>query len=257
VPVTAEGPSYSTPSKQASSTSTTRRSDAPAQGIPTASLTTVKPARSSEPTEASHKSAPSVQATTSPAVPPTKPTEAPQPHPLPGRGVKVPEPASKGNYSRNFLAGKTSLKPAYESVTDINTVTPPHIPVFLANSEVLCYPLAGAGGRLAMHPVAQIGRMPTLPQHVECGSAVVAFELDPFQPSRVFAASEDSKIRIFEKGQCRELTGEYVAVTLACLTRRQTPAWTMSWRSRHIRQRPIFCCPCPKMAGVLASAYGR
>lgn len=60
------------------------------------------------------------------------------------------------------------------------------------------FPLSGAGGRLAVHPVASTGRLPTSIPSLVCGANIVDFELDPFDCTRVAVASDDSKIRVFK-----------------------------------------------------------
>lgn len=60
------------------------------------------------------------------------------------------------------------------------------------------FPLSGPGGRLAVHPISAVGRLPTLIPALVSGATVVEFELDPFDPTRVFVAADDSRVRVFE-----------------------------------------------------------
>lgn len=66
-----------------------------------------------------------------------------------------------------------------------------------ANRLFMYFPLAGPGGRLGVHPVAAKGRLPTQIPSLAVGATIVDFELDPFDETRVFIASDDSKIRVF------------------------------------------------------------
>jgi hypothetical protein len=67
-----------------------------------------------------------------------------------------------------------------------------------ANSTYLFIPLAGAGGPLGVHSLDKKGRLPTRLPAFSSGSALVSFELDPFDRSKAYVAGDDGKIRIFE-----------------------------------------------------------
>jgi coronin-7 len=76
-----------------------------------------------------------------------------------------------------------------------------------ASDEYFFYPLAGPGGRLAVHSVAQKGRLPTHAPSLACGSDIVDFAFDPFDGKRVYIACADAKIRTFYVPE--RLEGDY------------------------------------------------
>lgn len=66
-----------------------------------------------------------------------------------------------------------------------------------------------------MHATVAVGRFPTAIHSLVAGAGIVDFELDPFDPQRVFIASDDSRIRVFKvpnAGLKEDMTD--VAVTL-------------------------------------------
>lgn len=66
-----------------------------------------------------------------------------------------------------------------------------------ANHLFMFFPLAGAGGRLGVHRIADTGRLPTAIHSIVAGATIVDYELDPFDPTRVFVACEHSRIRSY------------------------------------------------------------
>lgn len=137
---------------------------------------------------------------------PSKP--APTNSPIPS--ASAPAPASTGtpksttsgaapsaHWSRSFLIGKTPLKPAYEGLSGLSTTAPPEQPMLRCNPRFLVFPLGGAGGRLAVHPTRQTGRLPSVMPGLVCGATITSFELDPFDHTRVYVACDDAKIRLF------------------------------------------------------------
>ncbi|GAA5824139.1 hypothetical protein JCM11251_001537 [Rhodosporidiobolus azoricus] len=101
-------------------------------------------------------------------------------------------------WSRKFLTGKTSLKPDYFDVKDLSATMGNDVQLLKATSLYLLYPLSGPGGRIAVHPLSQKGRLPTHPPALQSGATVVDFEVDPFLPTRVFVAGDDGAVRVFE-----------------------------------------------------------
>ncbi|KAL8287521.1 hypothetical protein RQP46_003379 [Phenoliferia psychrophenolica] len=116
--------------------------------------------------------------------------------------ARASPPAAAGatfnaGWSRKTLIGKTALKPDYHDVHGLSASMGADTQMLKANHLHFFFPLAGAGGRLGVHPLAAKGRLPTLIPSLVCGAGIVDFELDPFDPLRVFVASDDSKIRVF------------------------------------------------------------
>ncbi|GAA5943332.1 uncharacterized protein JCM15063_000767 [Sporobolomyces koalae] len=114
-------------------------------------------------------------------------------------------------WSRNFLLGKTPLKPDYFDVHDLSVTMSADIELVKANSDFFVFPLSGPGGRLAVHPIAHKGRLPVHIPALMCGSTVVNFELDPFDNRRVFVACDDDAVRVFEVPHAGALEEDYSA----------------------------------------------
>ena len=118
------------------------------------------------------------------------------------QGHKVATRPSNGKgdvrWSRNFLAGKTALKPDYEDVHGVATTKAASVQLLKASDQYFFYPLAGPGGRLAIHPIVDKGRLPTHAPSFSCGSDIVDFAVDSFDGKRVYIACADAKIYVFE-----------------------------------------------------------
>lgn len=102
------------------------------------------------------------------------------------------------HWSRSFLIGKTPLKPTFEGLSGLGSVAPPEQPMLRCNPCFLVFPLDGAGGRIAAHPLKKVGRLPAVIPAFVCGANLSALELDPFDHQRIYVACDDSKIRMFE-----------------------------------------------------------
>lgn len=50
---------------------------------------------------------------------------------------------------------------------------------------------------MGVHPLSAIGRFPTAIPSLLNGAGIVDFELDPFDPHRVFIAGDDSRIKVY------------------------------------------------------------
>lgn len=163
-------------------------------------------------------------------------------------------------WSRKFLAGKTPLKPDYFDVHDLSStmgndvqllkvrhalLAPSNIlssdDIFLqASSLYFFYPLAGTGGRLAFHPLARKGRLPVHPSCVSIGGTITDFAVDPFDPTRVFVAGDDSSIRVFslpsDPAEWKE--GEVLTEATRTLTgaSAQTPLFMITFLTRMFRR---------------------
>lgn len=123
-------------------------------------------------------------------------------------------------WSRKFLLGKTPLKPDYHDVHGLSATMSANAQMFKvsghglttvtfagtdvctqANRLFMYFPLAGPGGRLGVHPVALKGRLPVQIPALAVGAIIVDFELDPFDETKVYIASDDSKIRVFSSAR--------------------------------------------------------
>ncbi|PWN51165.1 DUF1900-domain-containing protein [Violaceomyces palustris] len=114
----------------------------------------------------------------------------------------VPRPFKTGTaapppWSRRFLAGNTPLQAAYQNLTNIDVGMAPDSRMIVANSKYLLFPLAGPGGRLGVHPVSELGRMPTLIPCFSAPSKLVDFAVDPFDERRVVTAHDDGSLRVW------------------------------------------------------------
>ncbi|GAA5883524.1 hypothetical protein JCM16303_005463 [Sporobolomyces ruberrimus] len=101
-------------------------------------------------------------------------------------------------WSRNFLLGKTPLKPDYYDVHDLSVTMSADVELLKANSQYFFFPMSGPGGRLAVHPLSSKGRLPVHIPALVSGSTIVNFEVDPFDTSRVFVACDDDAVRVFK-----------------------------------------------------------
>ncbi|GAA6027168.1 hypothetical protein JCM8097_002450 [Rhodosporidiobolus ruineniae] len=175
------------------------------------------PAIASQPSPAPPVAASTASSTPSsaPSVPTPKPFSIPAPQPAQPASkpnAAPPEPAAttasastrsagepfNPGWSRKFLTGKTALKPDYFDVKDLSATTGADVVLLKASSLFLFYPLSGPGGRLAVHPLSQKGRLPTHLPALQNGATVVDFEVDPFNPRRVVVAGDDGAVRVFE-----------------------------------------------------------
>ncbi|KAM0750734.1 DUF1900-domain-containing protein [Meredithblackwellia eburnea MCA 4105] len=148
-------------------------------------------------------------ATPAPAVAPTPSPEQSSPTPFTSSAASKPTSTPSNStvvggapfnpsWSRKFLAGKTPLKPDYHDVHGLSTTTGADVQLLKANAKSFFFPLAGPGGRIAVHPISAKGRLPTLIPALVCGAGVVDFDLDPFDPTKVVVANDDGKIRVFD-----------------------------------------------------------
>ncbi|GAA5989689.1 hypothetical protein JCM10908_000589 [Rhodotorula pacifica] len=137
------------------------------------------------------------------ATPPAKPANANPAGPSestskpPTKFASTPGQPYNPNWSRNFLAGKTPLKPDYFDVHDVSSTMGNDVQLLQANPTYIFYPLGGPGGRLAFHPLSRKGRLPVHASCVAIGGTITQFETDPFEATRVFVAGDDGSIRVF------------------------------------------------------------
>ncbi|GAA5897539.1 hypothetical protein JCM6882_003511 [Rhodosporidiobolus microsporus] len=164
--------------------------------VPTPTPTASAPAPSPAAAPAPSAAKPAPSATTSTAAKPS-PAPAAAAAPTPAAPRSADEPFNPG-WSRKFLTGKTPLKPDYFDVKDLSATMGNDVQLLKATSLYLLYPLSGPGGRLAVHPLSQKGRLPVHPPALQTGATVVDFEVDPFVPNRVFVACDDGAVRVFE-----------------------------------------------------------
>ncbi|GAA5860495.1 hypothetical protein JCM1840_000276 [Sporobolomyces johnsonii] len=176
---TANGKSSEPPTASLSSLSLNQPTPAPPPASPAA------PAAQASPVTVAASSAPT--ASSSPAAQRTV--------------TKSAKESFNPGWSRKFLAGKTPLKPDYFDVHDLSVTMSADVQLLKANWMYLFFPLGGPGGRLAVHPLASKGRFPTHIPALVCGASIVNFEIDPFDPTRVFIACDDDAIRIFKLPQ--------------------------------------------------------
>ena len=132
------------------------------------------------------------QAATAPAPSPSKPQPSLRPI-----TVTATQQGTPIRWSRSFLLGKTALKPDYDGVSGLDPTAPAELQLLKANTRWLTWPLADAGGRIGVHPVAQKGRLPTHVPSLVCGAAIVDFALDPFDENVLHVACVDGRVRIF------------------------------------------------------------
>ncbi|KAI9280147.1 hypothetical protein BC943DRAFT_311248 [Umbelopsis sp. AD052] len=66
-----------------------------------------------------------------------------------------------------------------------------------ASSKFIAVPIAGPGGRIGIISASKPGRLPTKVPSLQCGSSVVDFKFDPFNPNILVTASDDNKLRVW------------------------------------------------------------
>jgi coronin-7 len=208
----------STPAAESSSAQTQHRENT-AKSVPTplptesklpeASSSAVKAETRELTTEKVQTASPLAQNDTRPpSAQPVKQTHAEQASkaldPTPPRAVKAsPQPSSslpgqRPHWSRRFLAGSTPLISAHQNLSGLDTSTSPDSRAFEVNAKYFFYPVAGPGGRIAFHPLSATGRMPLSPPSIRFTSTFVDFAGDPFNPLRLYTASEDGKVRTWD-----------------------------------------------------------
>ncbi|BGP16134.1 hypothetical protein JCM10213v2_004128 [Rhodosporidiobolus nylandii] len=163
---------------------------------PTAGEGTTKAAPPTAASPAPSTSRPAPSSTSTPAAATSTASSTPLAAPSPA-AVKPGGPFNPG-WSRKFLTGKTPLKPDYFDVKDLSATTSAEVVLLKTTPTYLLYPLSGPGGRLAVHPLAQKGRLSTHVPALQTGAVVVDFEVDPFGGEKVFVAGDDGAIRVFE-----------------------------------------------------------
>ncbi|ORY22755.1 putative actin cross-linking [Naematelia encephala] len=103
-------------------------------------------------------------------------------------------------WSRKFLAGKTPLNPTYDQVPSLATLHPDSL-VLKSTAELVFFPIQGPGGRLAVHPLKNKGRMPVGGEgYISGGSELVDFDIE-LGGKRVALAGEDGVIRVWTVGE--------------------------------------------------------
>ncbi|GAA6011893.1 hypothetical protein JCM10207_003421 [Rhodosporidiobolus poonsookiae] len=170
------------------------------------SATAAPPAPSSAPTPAA-ATPPAPKPVTAPARTPSQAAPAPA-QSAPSKPASTHGERFNPGWSRKFLTGKTPLKPDYYDLKDLSATTGNDVALLKANSLYFFYPLSGPGGRLALHPLSSKGRLATHPAALQTGHTITEFEVDPFDPTRVFVAGDDGAVRVFEGLPKEEERGE-------------------------------------------------
>ena len=156
-----------------------------------------QPAPSSTP---SPTPAPAVAPSPSPSPPPptvTAPSETTAPQFTPK--TTVPASAPTPRWSRNFLSGSSPLLPAYDNLSCLSTSHPPDSLLLQATDRYIFFPISGAGGRIAVHPVENKGRLPLQADFpcVSNGSEVVDFVVEEGESARLVTAGEDGVVKVW------------------------------------------------------------
>ncbi|KAJ3159447.1 Coronin-7 [Geranomyces michiganensis] len=98
-----------------------------------------------------------------------------------------------------FIVGK--VQSAYEDLKGLSTAVPSESSALQANSLFLTFPMSGPGGRLAIWPVGTTGRLPVSLPAIVCGSDLLDFHLNPFDPTMILTANDDGKVRLWNVPQ--------------------------------------------------------
>ena len=167
------------------------------------------------PTESISPSSPPApsQNTTPPPSPPhptISETHSSTPPPQ-GTGSQVspisPPPRTPGTYTRSFLTGSQHHpSTSYTSLPPLPTI--PSHRLLHATSEHLLFPIAGAGGRLVLLPLGNVGRY-TESQVIEIGCGIVDFEACQYAPN-VVIAGEDGSVRVYSGKEEKRIQVEKV-----------------------------------------------
>jgi hypothetical protein len=99
-------------------------------------------------------------------------------------------------WSRKFLGAKAALIPSYDQLPPLSSLHPDSL-LLQTSKNHLFFPIAGPGGRLAVHPRKARGRMPVGGRgYLSGGVEMVGFCVDPFG-DRVAVAGEDGAVRVW------------------------------------------------------------
>jgi hypothetical protein len=99
-------------------------------------------------------------------------------------------------WSRKFLGAKAALIPSYDQLPPLSSLHPDSL-LLQTSQNHLFFPIAGPGGRLAVHPRKAKGRMPVGGRgYVTGGVEMSGFAVDPFA-DRVAVAGEDGAVRVW------------------------------------------------------------
>ncbi len=121
----------------------------------------------------------------------TRPTSAP-----------AKRPASKmfGRISKfKHLKGDVILKGRFENLKNLSRTVPAECDFFHANADRVAVPLTGPGGKIAVFETRRPGRIPdgVTPVLINATS-VMDFGFDPFDNSRLVAACDDGRVRLWK-----------------------------------------------------------
>ncbi|KAJ3047864.1 Coronin-7 [Rhizophlyctis rosea] len=94
--------------------------------------------------------------------------------------------------SYRFVTGKANSK--FDDLRGLSINMPSECNGLEANDEFLAIPIAGPGGRLAIWPTSQTGRLPVRLPCVLCGTDLLDFKWNPFDKRQFATGSEDGKV---------------------------------------------------------------
>ncbi|KAI8800358.1 hypothetical protein BJ742DRAFT_73314 [Cladochytrium replicatum] len=196
--------------------------------VPTTPQTSVSPtalkpnavAHGSFPAVPAPASAPKQAVSTTASTLPSQPTATdralpsnPSSPPAPSKAVRTYGTPKQSSF--RFVSGKISL--THENLRNLSISHPVDSNAIVANESWIAVAISGPGGRVGIISAKTSGRLPLHVPCFVCGSEVLDFRFDPFEPSRLLVASEDGRLRAFkvpEEG-LKEDSGETESVVSA------------------------------------------
>ena len=132
-----------------------------------------------------------------------QPASLPKPVEKSPMALRTPAKPANPNWSRKFLSGKSPLIPMYDQVPAVSTLHQDSL-ILRCTPHLVVFPLAGPGGRLAIHPLSKSGRMDKEEvKYLSAGVDIGEFALEGFSgdTTSVAIAGEDGAVRVWRVPQ--------------------------------------------------------
>ncbi|KAJ3042735.1 Coronin-7 [Rhizophlyctis rosea] len=120
------------------------------------------------------------------------PTSAPNSPPSATRPKFVAPKSS----SYRFVTGKAQSK--FDDLRGLSINMPSECNGLESTEEYLAIPMAGPGGRVAVWPTSQTGRLPVRLPCFLCGTDLIDFKWNPFEKTVLATGSDDGKVRLWK-----------------------------------------------------------
>jgi hypothetical protein len=120
--------------------------------------------------------------------------------PKPAAPAKRPMSKFFGRVSKfKHLKGDVILKGRFDNLKNLSRTVPAECDYFHANADRVAVPITGPGGKIAVFEAKRPGRIPDGVTPVLINACnVMDFAFDPFNTSRLVAACDDGRVRVWQ-----------------------------------------------------------